>query len=226
MKINITKEEKIGLKNTFVNFKRKKDNREIFYDLCFCICAPQTKFATNHKVINELIKWQFYEKELDDFIKLEEPNAFTVLREIIKPVRFKNNKAKYLLEMKKKFKDILINIYQFFKQTDGDCIYLRESLMHDIKGLGYKTASHFLRNLGDDKLAIIDTHIIKFLAKVHAEEGHYNSSEFKNIYSKNKYLEFEHEFQMIAKENNLSTAELDALIWQRYSKTKWEDFKY
>ena len=41
---------------------------------------------------------------------------------------------------------------------------LREWLVKNVKGLGYKEASHFLRNIGkSEDLAILDRHILKNL---------------------------------------------------------------
>lgn len=61
MMVNLTSEDYEDLKKIFENFKREKDPSSIFYDLCFCICAPQTTFKNNRKVIGELIRLNFYE---------------------------------------------------------------------------------------------------------------------------------------------------------------------
>jgi len=225
MLLVITDKEKQGLKETFKHFGRKKNVEEVFYDLCFCICAPQTKFINNRKVIDILIDKEFYYIDI----------AKSELEEICKPVRFYRNKAKYLLEGKSKFQDIL---YQIYKWEDYEELLssqkLREWLVKNVKGLGMKTASHFMRNLGDKDLAIIDTHIIKFLNTLTPNDGkQFFETQggdwvitFGTPRTNKHYLEMEMIFQDIAKQNKLSSAELDALIWQRYSKTPWENFKY
>ena len=44
----------------------------------------------------------------------------------------------------------------------GDVHEIREWLVKNIKGIGYKEASHFLRNTGfGDAIAILDRHILK-----------------------------------------------------------------
>jgi len=60
MKINITQQDREGLSKVFENFGRKKTNEEVFYDLCFTILAPQTKFQNNIKVIQKLKELDFY----------------------------------------------------------------------------------------------------------------------------------------------------------------------
>lgn len=74
-----------------------------------------------------------------------------------------------------------------------------------------KTASHFLRNQGEKSLAIIDTHIIKYLQG----EQHRNARE---------YLEMETEFRKRADEVGMSVAALDAYVWKVSSGTFWKDF--
>lgn len=217
IKLKITKEERKGLKETFKNFGKPKTGREIFYDLCFCICAPQTTFESNRKVINALINYGFYDCNFYA-IKLAE------LKEMVKPARFYNNKVKYLLKAKKEFRSIrlIVRLWQANKnrlKLKGT-LFIRSWLVKNVKGLGMKAASQFLRNLGDTELAIIDTHILKFLNQ---QLGYYD---YPKTISKRYYLELEKDFQQIAKKNKLTTAELDALIWKRYSGIAWKDYKY
>jgi len=238
MKINITKQDREGLSKVFENFGRKKTEEEVFYDLVFCLFAPQTRFDNNIKVINKLRELNFYFKECQYYCDIRK------LYDIIKPVRFYKNKTKYLLEAKKKFPEILdvINdrvmigtittkIGGLPKLTSITFYDKREWLIANVKGMGYKTSSHFLRNIGDTTCAIIDTHIIKFLAEelcvtfgLTYEDA---VKEFrKQATRKEGYLGLEKLFQNIAKQNGLSCAELDSYLWKFYSGTSWEDFKY
>jgi len=240
MKINITKQDREGLSKVFENFGRKKTNEEVFYDLCFTILAPQTKFQNNIKVIQKLKELDFYYfgEAYEGYCGIEQ------IEEILKPVRFYKNKTKYLLEAKKKFPEILdvINdrvmigtittkIGGLPKLTSITFYDKREWLIANVKGMGYKTSSHFLRNIGDTTCAIIDTHIIKFLAEelcvtfgLTYEDA---VKEFrKQATRKEGYLGLEKLFQNIAKQNGLSCAELDSYLWKFYSGTSWEDFKY
>ena len=75
-----------------------------------------------------------------------------------------------------------------------------------MKGLGYKEASHFLRNIGFDDFAIIDFHIIDILSR-------YNLIEKPKALTKKRYLKIENLLKEIAKKSNLSLAELDLYLW-------------
>jgi N-glycosylase/DNA lyase len=197
MILNISEEDRKNIYLVLKKFSETKSKENIFYDLCFAICAPQTTFKSNRKVIDELIRRDFYNKN----IELEE------LKTIIRPVRFLR-KAQYLLDAKIKFLfiDKLISDNYFSEHQK------RTWLVKNIKGLGYKASSHFLRNLGAQDLAIIDTHIIKFM-------------NIENFLSKN-YLTVENNFRKIAVDNNLSIAGLDAYIWKIRSNTNWSEFVF
>lgn len=239
--MKITIKDRAELKNILNKFSKRKTKRAIFHDLCFALTAPQTTFKSNIKVINELKRSEFYEKPVDLFLGgfQKEKNA---LKELLKPVRFYNNKAKYLIGAKRNFQQVLDLVWKEhgdYSYLNNDCGYdKREWLVKNVKGLGMKAASHFLRNLGYNALAIIDTHIIKFLAKNHIDYPHFITKRwgdpevdhlilFKKLAcSKQGYEELESLFQESAGHMNLTTAELDALVWKQYSNTDWKEFKY
>jgi thermostable 8-oxoguanine DNA glycosylase len=91
-----------------------------------------------------------------------------------------------------------------------------------------KAASHFLRNTGNDDLAIVDTHIIKFMASLEPEEEREEAEvRFRKMATTIKgYETLEEHFEYIAYEAELSVAKLDALVWKNYSRTEWENFTY
>ena len=83
---------------------------------------------------------------------------------------------------------------------------LREWLVKNVKGIGYKETSHFLRNIGFDDFAIIDFHIIDILAK-------YDLIEKPKALTRKKYLEIEKILKKIAEKSGLNLAELDLYLW-------------
>jgi len=77
--------------------------------------------------------------------------------------------------------------------------------VENIKGLGFKEASHFLRNIGYKNIAIIDFHIIDLLVKYKIIETP------KTMTSKN-YLEIEEILNKIAKKTSINLGELDLYL--------------
>src|SRR3989344_3083292 len=135
-------------------------------------------------------------KELD--FKNKDINPVPIL---IQRIRFHNNKGTYLLEFKKNQENI-------FKNLNGikDNKEKRMYLVKNVKGLGLKEASHFLRNTGHENLAILDRHILKNLAKL-------NIIELPKTLTPKIYFEIENKFQNFSKEVNIPMDELDLLFW-------------
>jgi len=177
----------------FKNFKNK-DTKEWFSELCFCILTANSKAATALKIQEELTPKGFCEYSLDNISKTIRKNKH----------RFHNNKAEYILAAREH-----IDIKSKIKEL-GE-IKAREWLVKNVKGIGYKEASHFLRNVGYKNLAILDRHILNLMKE------HDLIKEKPKTLNKKKYLEIEKTFKKIADTLKMSCAELDLYMW--YMKT-------
>ena len=147
-KIKINNLDLKALRKVQSSFRKPKTDEEIFYYLCFCIMAPQTTFKNNRRSLNGLINLCFYKFDFKEHF----------IGPVIRSTRFYRNKAKNLVALKKVFPLVLkcVRSKQQYKTK-------REFLVKNVRGLGYKTASHFLRNMGAQNLAVIDTHVLKFM---------------------------------------------------------------
>ena len=76
-----------------------------------------------------------------------------------------------------------------------------------VKGLGYKESSHFLRNIGVKGHAILDKHVMRCLAEV----GVVDSA--KPPQTRKKYLDVERELIRFAKDIRVDFDELDLVLW-------------
>lgn len=180
------------------NFGKDKTKKEVFYHLCFAICAPQTTFVSNRQAVEELKAIDFY------CAGAEEERLWSITRR----VRFYKNKARYLIQMRSRFDEI----YKKIRSTSSGK-ELRSYLVTELKGVGMKAASHFCRNYGFQDIAIIDVHILKFL-------------ESKTPKNNREYLQMEDLFTSIAENMGLPPVVLDALIWQKQSNTDWDNYDY
>ena len=183
--IKSTIKEKIS---EFESFKNKKIN-EIFKELCFCImtanCAAEKCIQIHGEIGN-------------DFLTLNEIQLIKKFKEL--GYRFPNVRAKYILKAREKISD-LQRVLNNYNNHD-----LRIWISESILGLGFKEASHFLRNIGYKEYAIIDFHIVDILKK-------YNLIEKPKTMSKKKYLEIEYILKEIANKLDLNLAELDLYLW-------------
>ncbi len=183
--------------NEFRQIGRTGRDEDIFAELVFCLLTPQSKAKTCWTAVQTLVN-----KNL--LLKGDESQIYTEL----KGVRFKYRKAEYVVIARKQFSgegkiSIKFQIGQF-----RDNFKMREWLVHNIKGVGYKEASHFLRNIGyGENLAILDRHILKNLVLFGVIK------EFPNSLSKSKYLLIEKKMKEFAEAVNIPMSHLDFVLW-------------
>ena len=83
---------------------------------------------------------------------------------------------------------------------------IRKWLVKNIKGIGYKEASHFLRNIGFKNIGIIDFHIIDLLTR-------FRLIKKPKTLGKKKYLEIEKTLKELSEKLNIGLAKLDLYLW-------------
>ena len=77
-------------------------------------------------------------------------------------------------------------------------------------GLGYKEASHFLRNIGlGEDLAILDRHILKNLVLLGVID------EVPSSLSRKTYLDIERRMTEFSKRLGINMGQLDLLLWYK-----------
>ena len=180
------------IKARLADFKSIKPD-EYFYELCYCICTPQSKAAAAAQVQKKLMDLDFFNSKFD---------PTSILLDKTHYIRFHNQKAKRLLEAIE-----LFPIVSQILQESAPAQSKRLQLNSIIKGMGMKECSHFLRNIGEEGLAILDRHILKHLVKA----GIYQ--EVPNISSVNNYLKVEEQFTALAGVVKIPIDELDLLFW-------------
>ncbi len=182
-------------------FNLNKNEEEIFAELVFCLLTPQSKAKTCWNAVINLVK-----KGL-----LLNGNEEEMVKEL-KGIRFRYKKARYIVAARNKFmrnnklviKEIIGKLRKKF-----NLIELREWLVKNIKGIGYKEASHFLRNIGmGGNFAILDRHILKNLKLLGI---------IKNIpiITRKKYIEIENKLRKFSQEIKIPLNHLDLLLWYK-----------
>ncbi len=171
----------------------RKSNNEIFKELCFCLLTAN--FSAERAI-------EIQKKVGEGFLILPQKRLASALQKF--GYRYPNTRAEYIAEARK-YKDMIKSYVGGFT-PNIDEYALRDWLVKNIKGLGYKEASHFLRNIGYQNLAIIDFHIMDLL------ERHGLIACPKTL-TKAKYLKIEEVLRKIARKSNLTLAELDLYLW-------------
>ena len=165
----------------FENVPRNFD--DLFRELVFCILAAGTSAELGIKTINHLGDVIFTGSEKDIQKKLKEVYRFHTIR------------AEYIHQARENFRNLDIN--------DSD---IRINLVENIKGIGFKEASHFLRNIGHKNVAIIDFHIVDLLVRNGLIEK-------PKTLTARKYLEIEEILKQLSQKTNIDLGELDLYLW-------------
>ncbi len=166
----------------FSPFLTLKLKATIKTELAFCISTANSSALAGIR----------FQKSLEslDISKLSPKDFETLMRSA--GVRFARRKAEYVFEALRNFDSVERALK--LKSTEA-----RRVLVKNVRGLGYKEASHFLRNLGRRDVAIIDRHVMRWLGG-------------ERVTPKN-YERFERKLKKIAKEMDVDLAELDLRIW-------------
>jgi N-glycosylase/DNA lyase len=169
----------------------KSSKEFIFGELCFCILTANTSaemgVATQNAIGN------------DGFINYSQEDLRTRLKGV--KYRFYNLRSRYIVEARQvidQIKDLIAN---------PDRIFVRDYLVQNIKGIGYKEASHFLRNIGIYDFAILDKHILRML------RAEYPGINVK-VGSRQKYMETEKLVVDIARSMGMEPGILDLYMWR------------
>ncbi|MFO8132790.1 MAG: N-glycosylase/DNA lyase [Thermoplasmatota archaeon] len=162
---------------------------DLFCELCFCTLTANTSAEKAIEVQQALG---------DDFCTLGQEQ----LRSRLKQAGYRfTNRAAYICQ-NRRYRDIGVILQRF-----GDAGEAREWLVEHIKGLGYKEASHFLRNIGYTDMAIIDRHVLRVM------ERHGLIDTIPASLSRQQYLAMEATLRDLADSLDITLAELDLYLW-------------
>lgn len=178
----------------FSDIWKTDSDEKLFGELVFCLLTPQSRARSCWAAVEDL--------KAEGLLFKGPPEKVTPL---LKGVRFKNNKTKYIMRARKQYPEIKDKI-----SYHRDSLKLRDWLAENVCGLGYKEASHFLRNIGlGDKVAILDRHILKNLKLL----GVINS--VPAAISKKKYFQIERRMREFSALAGIPLDRLDLLLWAR-----------
>ena len=169
---------------------RNKPIDEIFKELCFCLLTANFSAERSLRIQEEIG---------DGFLTLPENELAEKLREL--GHRYPKSRAKYIVKARKMVFQLENVLHSSLSERA-----LRDWLVKNVVGLGYKEASHFLRNIGFMNLAIIDIHVIDILSR-------YGVIRKPRALTKRKYMKIEEALNKIAEKMDLSLGVLDLYLW-------------
>jgi len=185
----------------FARVGRTGSSETLFEELTFCIFTAGASARMGLRSVDSVRP------------VLMSGTAVDIQRALVGRHRFPNNRGAYVYETR-----------EYLRLHCG--LQLREALRslrladerrdflaanRSVRGIGYKEASHFLRNIGYRGYAILDKHVLTRLAELEVIESPKPPS------TKNGYLAIEERVKLFSDSIGIDFDELDLLLW--YTKT-------
>jgi len=164
-------------------------SEEWFLELCFCIMTANFNAERAMRMQKSIGK---------GFLTMEEEELASALKAL--GHRFPSSRAKYIVRARP-YSHTIKEILELLSRDDK-----RDWLVDNICGIGYKEASHFLRNTGHFDYAIIDFHILDLLER----ESVIKKPESM---SKKRYIAIEKNLMDIAEKLSMPLGVLDLYLW-------------
>jgi len=173
----------------------RRGNAEWFAELSFCILTANSSAKLGMKIQRELGAGGVLTLPLEELRRRLRMTGH----------RFWEQRASFIVEARR-FSNIKDIIMEF-----GDVQKAREWLVKNVKGVGWKESSHFLRNVGFNDVTILDRHVLSVLHE------HGLIDEVPRSLTRGRYLEIEGKLEDLARKLGLTLGELDLYLW--YLKT-------
>jgi N-glycosylase/DNA lyase len=178
----------------------KKSDRAIFEELCFCILTAGSSAKMGMRTI-EALKDILHTGSVKELQQRAQDHR----------VRFWRIRPSYIVQTREYLNDACgMKLHRLIESFD--CRHLRRDFFarnKSIKGLGYKEASHFLRNIGFPGYAILDKHILNSLREMGVIDRRMRPT------TRAGYLAIEKKLERFAREIGIDMDHLDLLLWSR-----------
>ena len=169
---------------------RNGDPEKLFFELSFCILTANTSAELGISMQDQLGPRPFI-----DMSEEELRNALKNAR-----YRFYNTRSRYITSNRW----VAMELPMILNHPDP--WVAREFLVEKLTGIGYKEASHFLRNCGVFSFAILDKHIIRMVTSgLNVENKPLN---------RKRYYEMERIIRKKAEEFSMEPGILDLYMWK------------
>ncbi len=183
----------------FRSVRESGDDVLIFKELCFCILAANSSAVMGMRSV-AAIEDILMEGSLED-----------LQSRLCRGFRYWRIRPAYILHtreyLKRRFGFQILKALHDFPGPEARRDFWAGD--KDIKGIGLKEASHFLRNIGFGGCAILDKHILRSLAELKVIRFP------KKPLNRDRYHKIERKMQAFSVEAGIGMDELDLLLWSR-----------
>lgn len=183
---------------------RDSDNHRLFKELVFVILTSQSSAEKS---------WEATEK-LDELGLLEDGGREEIARVLENHgINYERNKADYIVSNRQDLSQPTLEDpsgdLKLGDRIDPENLEkTREWLADNVKGISWKGASHFLRNIGyGDSFAIVSSRITSKLHELDRVEDPGQPS------NREEYLKAEEEMKKLSRETGIDVKALDLVLW-------------
>lgn len=181
----------------FENIIRSASEEVIFEELVFCIFTAGTSAKMGLNALSTVRS--ILQSASEDELRAKLRGVY----------RFPNARSKHVIHTRNylareyglKLRPLLLSFKDPVERRDFF------ALNKDMKGLGFKEASHFLRNIGFRGYAILDKHILQCLFELGITESS------QAPHSRSRYIEIENKFKKFSERNGFDFDEMDLFLW-------------
>jgi len=172
------------------------DSQKWYEELVYCLLTAYSSASMGQRCVDALRGGALMEGSVEDIraCLVEEGH------------RFANRRAEYISDTR-----VLAPRIKGVIQGFDDPMDARQWLVKNVKGLGWKEASHYLRNVGYFALAIIDRHILSNMV----EHGLITEEESRKGVTRRRYHAYEDVLEKVARRLGMEPGELDLYLWYR-----------
>lgn len=176
-----------------------KGDAEIFKELCFCILAANSSAEMGLKSLTAIE---------DIVLKADLP---ALQNRLSRGFRYWRVRPSYIVHtrdyLRREYGFKLRALLQSFSDHESRRAFFAQN--KDIKGIGMKEASHFLRNVGCHGYAILDKHIRNCLCELGVIRRN------RKPLSPGRYRKIERKMRVFSDWIGIDMDELDLLLWSR-----------
>ena len=178
----------------------EKGDRAIFEELCYCILTAGSSAKMGMRTVEAL---------RDIIVSGSERDLRQRAR--AHSVRFWRLRPSYIVHTREYLDEAcglkLKRLIGSFDDRDARRDFFAKN--KGVKGIGYKEASHFLRNIGFPGYAILDKHILNSLREMGVISARMRPT------TRAGYLAIEMKLEQFSKEIGIDMDHLDLLLWSR-----------
>jgi N-glycosylase/DNA lyase len=174
------------------------DDTALFIELVFCLLTPQSGARRCWLAVENLLR--------NDLLF---NGGFEEICRELNIVRFRNHKTAYILEAREAFLGRGRSIRKILHECES-VHGMRTWMAGNVKGIGYKEASHFLRNIGlGDDIAILDRHILRNMHSLRLIDV------IPNSISPGLYQDIERRLRVYSNKIAIPLGHLDFVLWYK-----------